>query len=101
MNIKDGLQQLAENPKVASGAAAMTTGTGIGTFLDWIPNDIGKLATLVGIILSVVLIRVHLTNLKKAQLELQIMRDKEEERKEETRRRIERGEPVRREADRR
>lgn len=39
--------------------AAGTIGTGLATALNWIPDDIGKLATLVGIILSVVLIWNH------------------------------------------
>lgn len=41
----------------ASGAVATgTTGTGLATILEWIPADIGKVATLIGAVLSLVLI---------------------------------------------
>ena len=52
MNVTDG--------RLASTASAWTTGSGLATWLDLIPNEIGKLATLVGIALSVVLIIMHL-----------------------------------------
>lgn len=45
---------------VASG----TTGTGLATWLNLIPNEIGKLATLVGIVLSVVLIVMHIRKMR-------------------------------------
>ena len=60
MSVKEAIQQLVTNTKVASGVAVSTTGSGLGTYLDWIPGDIGKLATLIGIVLSIVLIYSHL-----------------------------------------
>lgn len=103
MSVKEGVQQLASNPKIASGVSAMTTGTGIGTFLDWIPNDIGKLATLVGIVLSMVLIYTHWRKgrieYKKTQLEILILKEKEAERIEAALKRKEAGEPARRKED--
>lgn len=51
MNITDG--------RLAAGVSTGTTGTGLVTWLDLIPNEIGKLATLVGICLTLVLIVVH------------------------------------------
>lgn len=92
-------EEILHNPKIAATVSAMTTGTGAGTFLDWIPNDIGKLATVIGIILSIILIRVHLIGLKKAQLELKIMKDKEQEREKAAAMRKEKGQPLRREED--
>lgn len=84
MSVREGLQQLASNPKIASGVSAMTTGSGLGTLLDLIPDDIGKLATLVGIVLSVVLIYTHWRKgrieYKKTQLEILILKEKEAER---------------------
>ena len=44
------------NPKTAGIVSNATMATGVATSLDWIPSDIGKLATLVGAILSTVLI---------------------------------------------
>ena len=38
----------------AAAAAVATMSTGLGTVLEWIPNDIGKLASLVGVVLSCV-----------------------------------------------
>ncbi len=81
---KEVLKEIANNPKVASGVSAMTTGTGLGTILEWIPDDIGKLATLVGIILSCVLIYTHWRKgrieYSKTKLEILILQEKEAER---------------------
>lgn len=77
MSGRELVQQLTHSPKIAAGVAAMTTGTGAGTVLDWIPDDIGKLAVIVGIMVSVMILRVQRVILKKEQLELQIMRDKQ------------------------
>lgn len=100
MSIKN---ELVSNPKVAAGVSAMTTSSGFATFLDWIPNDIGKLATLVGIVLSLVLIYTHLRKgrieYKKTQLEMEILKKKEEERLEHARSRREKGLPTRRQSD--
>jgi uncharacterized membrane protein YfcA len=90
MSVKEGVQQLASDPRIASGVSAITTGTGLGTVLDWIPDDIGKLATLVGIILSIVLIYTHWRKgrieYKKIQLEIRILKEREAERIEAARR---------------
>jgi|TARA_R110000744_G_scaffold10342_2_gene32200 uncharacterized membrane protein YfcA len=40
--------------------ATGTISTGLGSFLDFLPNDIGKLATLIGMFLSLVVIYAHL-----------------------------------------
>jgi len=66
--------------KLAATTAVATTSSGVGTTLEWIPSNFGNIATLVGIVLSTVLIRLHLANLKKTNLEIQIMRKKEAER---------------------
>lgn len=50
---------LMTDPRVAYATAGGTTGTGLGTWMDWIPNDIGKLATLVGICLSITILIIH------------------------------------------
>lgn len=73
------VKELIADPRVGVAVASMTTGA--GTVLDWIPDGIGKLATVIGILLSILLIRVHYVNLQKSQLELEIMKRKEEERR--------------------
>lgn len=82
--IKHITQELASNPKIASTVAGSTVGTGLGTILELIPDDIGKLATVVGIILSSVLIYTHLRKgrieYQKTKLELEILMKREEER---------------------
>jgi hypothetical protein len=50
------VNEILSNPKAASAVSVTTTTTGVATWLDWIPNDIGKLATLIGGVLSIVLI---------------------------------------------
>lgn len=81
MSLKIVAQEMASNAKVAGVVASSTMGTGIGTILDLIPDDIGKLATLVGIILSSVLIYTHWRKgrieYKKTQLEIKILMDRE------------------------
>lgn len=52
------------DPKLGAVVATGTGGSGLGTWLDMIPNEIGKLATLVGIILSMVLIVMHLRKMR-------------------------------------
>ena len=84
MSVKNGLIELGQSAKVASLVSTVTTGTGLGTILDLIPHNIGKLATLVGIVLSLVLIYTHLRKghleYKKTLLEIEILKKKEEDR---------------------
>ena len=49
-----------QSPKIAAAVAGVTTGSGILTVLEWIPQNIGSIASMVGIILSSVMIYVHL-----------------------------------------
>ena len=78
------ISEIATDTKVAIVIATGTTSTGIGSVLDWIPDDVGKLATVVGIVLSVVLIRTHWRkgNLeyKRLRMEIALLKDKEAER---------------------
>ena len=63
------VDQVAHSQKVAATVSGSTMGTGLATALEWIPTDIGKLATLVGIVLSVVLIYSHLIQRKQKNAE--------------------------------
>lgn len=80
MLVKNSLVEIAQSTEVASVVSALTTITGLGTILDVIPEGIGKLATLVGIVLSVVLIYTHLRrdhlDHKKTKLEILIIEEK-------------------------
>ena len=100
MSVKEVVQELVMNPKTAHVTATITAGTGLGTILDLIPNDIGKLATVVGIVLSIVLIRNHWrkgrVEYTKIQLENQLMRQQIAEREEAALIRKAAGLPVRR-----
>jgi hypothetical protein len=97
------INELVVSPKPAVVVAMSTTGTGMGTIFDVIPDDIGKLATLVGIILSSVLIYTHSRRMvmdsKKDKLQLDILKEKRREQIENAKRRAEAGEPVRRDYD--
>ena len=101
--LSEGVTMIASDPSVGGVVAAVTTTSGLGLVLNYIPDDIGKLATLVGIILSTVLIRNHLrkgqADLEKTQLEINALRAKEEEREEAARLRKLSGSPTRREDD--
>lgn len=96
MSVRELAQQAATSPKTASAVSALTTGTGFGTIMEWIPDDIGKLATLVGIVLSLVLIRNHWrkgsADNEKLQLEIRALKAQENER--DRRRSEEDGRPI-------
>lgn len=60
----------------ASGAVGTgTMGSGVATMMEWIPADIGKLATLIGAVLSLVLIvywtQRIITDYRKNKLDLE------------------------------
>lgn len=63
-----------QSPKIAVVVSGGTIGTGASTWLDVIPDDIGKLATLAGFCLSAVLIYNHVRrgSLERDKLRLEI-----------------------------
>ena len=52
--------EVAQDVKTAVAVSIGTTGMGYGTWIDLIPDNIGKLGSAVGIALAIVLIGVHL-----------------------------------------
>lgn len=101
--LKNIATELAQNDKVATGVAAVTTSSGAATWFNWIPSDIGKVATVVGILLSLVLIYTHWrkgrAEHRKIMMEIDVLAERERERLERARARREQGQPVRREDD--
>lgn len=88
MSIKEQAMQYATNMKVGVVTGAGTVSAGAGTWFDVIPDDIGKLASLVGILLSSLLIFFHVQKIRKSaleisktRLEIEIMKAREAERK--------------------
>ena len=67
-----------QSPKTAATVAGMTTGSGILTVLEWLPANIGSVASIVGIVLSSVMIFIHL---KQHFLKMRIMQKELEETK--------------------
>ena len=49
-----------QSPKTAVTVSTATIGSGTLTVLEWIPANIGSIASMVGIILSSVMIYIHL-----------------------------------------
>ncbi len=90
------VNSLMNDVKVAATVALSGMGTGLSMFLALIPNDIGKLASLVAIVLTAVLIRNHLRNGRKLQLEIRALEAREEERKESAEDRRRQGLPTQR-----
>lgn len=73
------VKELSNDPRFATATAGATASAGMGTFLEWIPGDIGKLATVVGIALSTILIINHyrrgkVIGLEQEKLKLEIKR---------------------------
>ena len=77
---------VSQNQKVAATVATTTTGSGIfTTYLEMIPSDIGKIATLMGAALSLVIIIIsihkHTMFTKRHKIEMKL-KEKELMRKE-------------------
>lgn len=54
------LSEVALNAKAGVATAITTTASGVSTWFGWLPSDIGKIATVFGALLSLVLIVVHI-----------------------------------------
>lgn len=97
------LNEVAGNAKVAITVATATIGNGIATVLNAIPPEIGKLATLTGIVLSSVLIYTHWrkgrAEYAKTMLEIEILKRTERERRTAIETRRGTKQPLRREED--
>jgi len=79
---------MTQSAKVATASSVTTAGTAIGAaWLDWIPEDIGKLAILISLTLSAVLIYNHIQ--KNRRDKAQDERDKAREKRQEERHQIE------------
>jgi len=78
--MQGSIQEIAQSAKIAAVTSATTIGSGTATWLEWIPGDIGKLVSLVGLLLSAVLIYTHLKKSSRDQekhdLEMKILKDK-------------------------
>lgn len=76
---------LIESPRLAHAVAAGTTATGVGTFMDWIRQDIGFMAACAGLCLTVLLIILHASKgwfeIRKLRLDLIEAEEKAERRK--------------------
>lgn len=54
------VNSLLTNPKTSSVVSTSTVASGLGTWIDLIPNDIGKVASLVGLILTLIVMYCNL-----------------------------------------
>lgn len=83
MGVKLTVQEILTNPKTSVAVSSTTMGSGLGYVTGWIPDDIAKLATLVGAVLSIVLIRYWWrkgrADLTKTRLEIEILRHQRDE----------------------
>ena len=94
---------LASDIKIAWATVVGAAGSGLITFLEMIPATIGNLASIAGIVLSVVLSYTHFRRgrieYEKTRLEISIMKEKEAERVGALERRREAGLPADRKED--
>jgi len=79
MSVKDNLLHYAENLKTAIFTSVATVVTGVSGVMDWIPNDfLATTATIIGMMLSLVLIYTHWrkgrAEYKKTMLEADILK---------------------------
>jgi hypothetical protein len=77
---KEQFLNFATSVKTAATAGVTTASAGVGTWFDVIPDDIGKLASLVGLCLTAVLLVFHikkgLLDIRKANLEIKLLQNK-------------------------
>lgn len=60
MSVRETLLSYAENLKMAIFTSVATVATGVSGVMEWIPNDfLATIATIIGIVLSLVLIYTH------------------------------------------
>ena len=72
--MKDSLVQLSNNPKVQAFGATFTTASGMGTVLNYLPDALGVVATMTGIMFTWVMIRKGRLDAKKIRLEIKLMK---------------------------
>lgn len=68
MSVSEIVANWMQDARTGTITAASTVGTGMGTVLDLIPNDIGKLATVVGIVLSALLIYAQVIKIQRERV---------------------------------
>lgn len=98
-NIEQHVASVVENTKVVGTVSTATTAAGLGTVLNYLPDVLGSAATMAGIMLSWFLIRKVRMETRKIKLEMDVLRQREQDRHEEIETRVESGEPCRREGD--
>ena len=80
------MMQMLQDLRIAWASAVAAMGSGTATMMEWIPTDIGKLVSLVGSVLTIVLIRLHWRNgnakydqmmleKEKTLLEIEVLKD--------------------------
>ena len=72
--IKESLSQLSDNPKIQAAGAAFTTASGLGTVLNYLPDFLGIVATMTGILFTWVMIRKGRLDARKIKLEIKLMK---------------------------
>ena len=59
-NMKQQVEQLMQDDRTGAVAAGGTVATSLATVFDWIPQNIGNVGVMVGIVLSVTLIVINI-----------------------------------------
>lgn len=70
------VQTVMADAKSASTIATVTTGISLAQIMGWLQGNVGLIGALLGIVLTVVTIKVQWANGRKAELELEILRRK-------------------------
>jgi len=99
MSAKELAVQVLSSTKVATAVPIATAAAGFGTATEIIPVIVGIITCMFGSVLSYILIRYWSVNLKKVQLELRMLKEKDLRAKENARLRELKGEVVRRDDD--
>lgn len=73
--LKQSLVQLGNDPKIQAVGATWTTSWGVVTVLNLIPDILGVVATIMGIVFTWVMIRKGRLDAKKIKLEINMMKE--------------------------
>jgi hypothetical protein len=72
--------QVMSDPKIAISVASSTAASGVSLWAGWIPDDVGKIAALLGAVLSLVVITTTIATFRctKRRLELECQKLQQE-----------------------
>ena len=70
--LREVIQDITTNGKFGAGVAAANAGTGLGTILNLIPDDIGKLSVVFSMVVGIVVIYTSLKRIQHINVKIKL-----------------------------